>query len=110
MLRECDTLITDYSSISYDAFYRGANVIFCWEEKDECMTHYGEGTRLMLTEELAFGPVTMNDEERRKAVEETYGKPQKQEYIDNYRQIIEFHDGKNSERIIQHLIKDGVIS
>lgn len=110
VLRECDTLITDYSSISYDAFYRGANVIFCWEEKDECMTHYGEGTRLMLTEELAFGPVTMNDEERRKAVEETYGKPQKQEYIDNYRQIIEFHDGKNSERIIQHLIKDGVIS
>ena len=64
----------------------------------------------MLTEELAFGPVTMNDEERRKAIEETYGKPQKQEYIDNYRQIIEFHDGKNSERIIQHLIKDGVIS
>ena len=109
VLRECDMLITDYSSISYDAFYRGANVIFCWEEKDECMTHYGEGTRLMLTEELAFGPVTMNDEERRKAIEETYGRPQKQEYIDNYRQIIEFHDGKNSERIIQHLIDDGVI-
>ena len=109
VLRECDMLITDYSSISYDAFYRGANVIFCWEEKDECMTHYGEGTRLMLTEELAFGPVTMNDEERRKAIEDTYGKPQKQEYIDNYRQIIEFHDGKNSERIIQHLIADGVI-
>ena len=109
VLRECDMLITDYSSISYDAFYRGANVIFCWEEKDECMTHYGEGTRLMLTEELAFGPVTMNDEERRKAIEETYGRPQKQEYIDNYRQIIEFHDGKNSERIIQHLIADGVI-
>ena len=109
VLRDCDMLITDYSSISYDAFYRGANVIFCWEEKDECMTHYGEGTRLMLTEELAFGPVTMNDEERRKAIEETYGRPQKQEYIDNYRQIIEFHDGKNSERIIQHLIDDGVI-
>ncbi len=109
VLRDCDLLITDYSSISYDAFYRGANVIFCWEEKDECMTHYGEGTRLMLTEDLAFGPVTMNDEERRAAVLATYGQAQKQSYIDNYRQIIAFHDGKNSDRIIQHLIEDGVL-
>ena len=109
VLRDCDLLITDYSSISYDAFYRGANIIFCWEEKDECMTHYGPGTRLMLTRELAFGPVTMNEDELRNAVRSIYGTEQKQSYLDNYRQIIEFHDGRNSERIIEHLIKDGVL-
>lgn len=37
LLKRTKLLITDYSSISYDAFYRGSNVIFDWEEKDECM-------------------------------------------------------------------------
>ena len=110
VLRQCEVLVTDYSSISYDAYYRGAKVVFYWAEKDECMTHYGEGTKLMLNLDNVFGPVAMTGEEITSAIRETYGKEQDQTYLDRYRKIIEFHDGKNTERIIEHLIKDGVIS
>ncbi len=109
VLRDTEVLITDYSSISYDAFYRGAKVVFYWAEKDECMTHYGEGTKLMLNLDNVFGPVAMNGEEITAAVKENYGAAQRKDYLDKYRKIIEFHDGKNTERIIEHLIKDGVI-
>ena len=109
VLRDCDMLITDYSSISYDAYYRGANVVFYWAEKDECMTHYGEGTHLMLNLDNVFGPVAMNGEELEKHVKECYGREQRPEDLKRYRKIIEFHDNKNTERIIEHLKKDGVI-
>ena len=109
VLRDTEVLITDYSSISYDAFYRGAKVIFYWAEKDECMTHYGEGTKLMLNLDNVFGPVAMNGEDITAAVKENYGAPQRQDYLEKYRKIIEFHDGRNTERIIEHLKQDGVI-
>lgn len=109
LLRDCALLITDYSSIAYDAYYRGANVVFYWKDKDECMTHYGEGTHLMLNEGNVFGPVCMDSEDIRMAVEEYYGRPQRKEDLARYRKIVEFHDGKNSERIMNLLIKDGVL-
>jgi len=109
LLRDCALLITDYSSIAYDAYYRGANVVFYWKDKDECMTHYGEGTHLMLNEGNVFGPVCMDSEDIRRAVEGCYGMPQREEDLTRYRKIVEFHDGKNSERIMNLLIKDGVL-
>jgi len=109
LLRNCALLITDYSSIAYDAYYRGANVIFYWKDKDECMEHYGEGTELMLNESNVFGPVCMNEEDIRQAVKDYYGSPQKEDELARYRQIVEFHDGRNSERIMELLIKDGVL-
>lgn len=110
VLRDTEVLITDYSSISYDAFYRGAKVVFYWAEKDECMTHYGEGTKLMLDLDNVFGPVAMNGAEITAAVKENYGAAQRQDYLDRYRRIIEFHDGRNTERIVEHLKKDGIIN
>ncbi len=110
VLRDCDMLITDYSSISYDAYYRGANVVFYWAEKDECMTHYGEGTKLMLNMDNVFGPVAMSGDELAAIVRETYGTEQKQADIERYRKIVEFHDGRNTDRIVEHLIKDGVLA
>ena len=109
ILKNCNMLITDYSSIAYDAFYRGANVVFCWDEKDECMEHYGEGSYLMLNEDNVFGPVCMTEEDVNKAVAELYNKAQSEENINKYRHIVEFHDGKNSERIIECLKKDGIL-
>lgn len=110
ILKNCEMLITDYSSIAYDSFYRGANVVFCWEEKDECMEHYGEGSYLMLNEDNVFGPVCMTEKDVNKAVTELYGQPQSQDNLNKYRKIVEFHDGKNSERIIECLKKDGMIT
>lgn len=109
VLRDCGMLITDYSSISYDAYYRGANVIFYWAEKDACMTHYGEGTRLMLNTENVFGPVAMDGDELAAAVRERYGKAQREQDLERYRKIIAFHDNRNTERIVEHLIKDGIL-
>ena len=73
------------------------------------MTHYGEGTKLMLNLDNVFGPVAMNGEDITAAVKENYGAPQRQDYLEKYRKIIEFHDGRNTERIIEHLKQDGVI-
>ena len=109
ILRDCDLLITDYSSIAYDAFYRGANVVFCWEEKDECMRHYGEGTYLMLNRDNVFGDVCMNEEELRESVAANYGREQSEENKARYGRIVEFRDGRNSERIIELLKKDGLL-
>ena len=150
VLQHVKLLITDYSSISYDAFYRGANVIFDWEELDECMQAYGQGTHLMLTQDLAFGdiylgehhttnhgvpPTTNNGEYPTTSahhnngehhipeqscsssstsnlsalIEKGYFEQQDPEYIKRYRQIVNFHDGKNTERLMQMMRKDGII-
>jgi len=109
VLRDCCLLITDYSSIAYDAFYRGANVVFWWKDKDECMQHYGEDTYLMLNEGNVFGPVCMEPEDITKAVNELYGREQSEQDKSRYSRIVEFHDGRNSERIIEKLIEDGVL-
>ena len=108
VLRDCRLLITDYSSIAYDAFYRGSNVIFYWEEKDECMEHYG-GSGLMLKEEEAFGAVCYSKEELAALIEKAYNAEQSEENIEKYRLLVEFHDNRNSERIIEKLKEDGII-
>ena len=109
VLRDCSLLITDYSSIAYDAFYRGANVVFDWMDLDECMEHYGEDTHLMLNDGNVFGRACRSPEELAKAIEESYGRPQSDEDIARYRKIVEFHDGRNSERIIGKLKMDKII-
>jgi len=109
VLRMTDTLITDYSSIAYDAFYRGANVIFDWEEKEETVANYGKTARLMLTEELAFGAVCYNGSDLRKAIEDCYGKDHGSEYEERFSKLVEYHDGKNTERFIEMIRKDGLI-
>jgi hypothetical protein len=109
ILKECSLLITDYSSISYDAFYRGSNVIFYWEEKDECLKKYGKNTKLMLNKRNAFGDVVFNKEELKSVFNDNYMHDQKKKYINRYRKIVEFSDNKNAERLIRMLKKDNII-
>ena len=109
LLRHCRLLITDYSSISYDAFYRGSNVIFYWEEKDECMTHYGQYAFLMLNDDNAFGDVCYNQDDLRKVIEMNYHEGQTEDHLAKYRQIVTYHDGHNTDRLIDYLIADHVI-
>lgn len=109
ILKDTRLLITDYSSISYDAFYRGSNIIFYWEEKDFCVKQYGKNAKLMLTEEKAFGDVVYNSKDLKKSIKKNYCNMQKEEYIEKYKRIVEFHDGKNTDRVIACLKKDGII-
>ena len=108
ILKTVKILITDYSSIAYDSFYRGSNIIFCWGEKDECMQMYGPSTKLMLTEDLAFGPVCY-DEAIGDVVREQYTSQQEPVYVENYRKIVQFHDGHNTDRVISMMKKEGII-
>ena len=103
LLRSVRVLITDYSSISYDAFYRGSNVIFYWEELEDCLEQYGEPTHLMLTEDLAFGPVCHTPSELRDAMPAAYARPQSEDHKQKYRHLVEFHDGRNTERLLKEL-------
>lgn len=109
LLKQAKVLITDYSSISYDAFYRGSNVIFYWEEKDYCMEQYGEGTKLMLNEDNCFGDICYTPDQLSDVVGKNYLQGQDKKYIDNYRKIVEFNDNKNTERLISYLKKDKLI-
>lgn len=109
ILKEAKLFISDYSSITYDAFYRGTNVIFYWKEKDECIREYGENSRLMLTEELAFGNVCYDRSTLEDIIPRAYAGQQKPEYIENYGLIVEHHDGKNAERFIEMAKEDGIL-
>ncbi len=107
ILKQTKVLITDYSSISYDAFYRGANVIFWWGDKEECMEEY-KG-HLMLNLENVFGDVVYNTQDVKKVINNNYVEEQKQECIEKYSKIVEFKDGKNTERIIKRMKEDKII-
>ena len=108
ILKKTRLLITDYSSISYDAFYRGSGIIFCWSEKDECMKQYGPSTRLMLTEDLAFGPVAY-DENISDIIRDMYVNGPTEEHRKRYGNIVQYHDGRNSDRVISMMKEDGFI-
>lgn len=109
ILKECALLITDYSSISYDSFYRGSNIIFYWEEKEECLKKYGEHAKLMLNEDNAFGDIAYNNKDLSKLIESNYLKPQKSIFIEKFRKIVTFYDNKNTDRLINMLKEDNLI-
>lgn len=109
LLRDAKVLITDYSSIAYDAFYRGANVIFYWEELEACLEQYGERTKLMLNEKNCFGDICYNAKELNRVFTENYENAQNEQYISNYKKIVTFDDGENTERLLKALREDEII-
>ena len=109
ILKSTKVLITDYSSIAYDAFYRGCNVVFYWEEKDECMENYGPSTKLMLNEENAYGDICYCAKDLTKVISMNYNEKQTHEYQHKYSKLVDYHDGRNTERLIQLLRKDGIL-
>ncbi len=109
ILKQARLLITDYSSIAYDAFYRGARVIFYWEDKDFCMSQYGPSTKLMLNEDNVYGDYFYSTDGLMQSIQKNYNNPQKEEYISRYRKIVTYHDGKNTDRLIGFLKQDGII-
>lgn len=109
ILKDTKILITDYSSISYDAFYRGCNVIFCWQEKEACLVEYGVNAKLMLTEDLAFGDINLDYSQLGQLVSFNYENPQQQKHLENYQQLVNFHDGHNTDRLIELLERDQML-
>ncbi len=109
ILRDTKVLITDYSSIAYDAYYRGCNVMFYWEELEECLEHYGPSTKLMLNESNCFGDICMNADDVKNKLPDNYALKQAEHYVKNYRELVNFNDGKNTDRLIASLKEDGIL-
>lgn len=109
VLKQTRLLITDYSSIAYDAFYRGSRVIFYWEEMEYCLSQYGPSTKLMLNDGNVYGDHFYNTDGLSEAIKRNYENPQEQKYIDRYSKLVQYHDGKNTERLIAELKNDGII-
>ncbi len=108
ILQRTRVLITDYSSISYDAFYRGCRVVFYWKDKELCMKEYGDA-HLMLTEDLAFGPVCYDAQSLAREVPPTFAQEQTEEEKRRYGRIVTWHDGKNTSRFIEMARADGIL-
>jgi hypothetical protein len=106
-LRRGRMLVTDYSSIAYDAYYRGANVVFWWKDKDECMYRYGG--HLMLDESTAFGPVCYDAAALSDAIGSSFTEPQTSEHVRRYEQIVAFKDGHNTQRLIEMMTRDQMV-
>lgn len=105
LLQDTKLLITDYSSISYDAFYRGSNVIFCWEDKELCLG--AMNYTLMLNEKNAFADISYSFDDLTELIRKNYYGKQEEENIAKYRNIVTYYDNKNTERCYQELVKFG---
>ena len=101
LLKDTALLITDFSSLSYDAFYRGSNVIFAWMEKQLCMEN--QGIEIKISDENAFGDVAYDYEKLKELISKNYFSKQSEENIKKYNDIVEFHDGKNTERFVNYI-------
>jgi hypothetical protein len=108
-LRDVRLLITDYSSISYDSFYRGAAVVFYWKDLADCMEHYGAPTHLMLNRGNAFGQVCMDAQELSPAIATAYRQGPSAQDGERFQHIVHFHDGKNTARLVARLRQDGIL-
>ena len=64
---------------------------------------------LMLNENNVFGPVCYKSGDLTKAIKNTYLKEQGKDNVEKYRKIVEFHDNKNTERLIEYLQKDKIL-
>lgn len=105
LLENTKLLITDYSSISYDAFYRGSNVIFCWEDKEMCLQ--AMNYKLMLNDENVFADVSYHFDDLSQLILKNYNSTQTEEHIEKYREIVTYHDNRNTERCFQALKENG---
>lgn len=106
-LNSTKVLISDYSSIVFDAFYRGSNVIFWWVEKDECLEKYNN--KLLLNESNIFGDIVYDSEYIDETLEKNSQVQTNMYYVNKYRNIVEFRDDQNTSRIIKNLENYGII-
>jgi len=64
---------------------------------------------LMLNEGNVFGDICTDTAELSDLISLNYDRAQKLQHLQNYSKIVEFHDGKNTERLISLLKKDGLL-
>ena len=100
-------LITDYSSVCYNALYQGGGVVFYQPDLELYETYNGP---LVPTDDEYIGKRAFDMEQLEGIVKETIinkkidlTKIRNKKFEDNYATINEFSDGKNIERIYEKL-------
>lgn len=108
-LRKAKVFITDYSSAIYDAIIRGAYPIFYWEAKDYLIENYKAIPPV--NDENAPGQIAYSKEALMKIVKNAINNDYQleEDYLQKYRKINQFSDGKNTDRIVDYLISDNII-
>lgn len=108
-LENSKIFITDYSSASYDAHYRGANVIYYWKEKDYLISNYKAIPPV--NESNCDGKPVYSENELIKEVKRLIknGFKQDKKYENRYKKINEFSDNKNWLRLTKELVKLDII-
>ena len=108
-LEKTKLLITDYSSICYNAFYQGAGVIFYQPDLELYETENGP---LIPKNDEYIGNRAFNINELEKSIKNNVinkkinlDRLRTKDFEKQYSLINEFSDGKNIERIYQELLK-----
>ena len=101
LLQDTKLLITDYSSISFDAFYRGCNVVFAWMEKDMCIERLGMD--LMLDDDNSFADIAYDYETLSELILKNYNSEHSEENSKRFKEIVEFDDSRNTERFVEYI-------
>lgn len=113
VLKETKLLITDYSSICYNAFYQGAGVIFYQPDLEK---YEEENGKLIPNDDEYIGYRVFNNKDLEKVLDKiienkkiklSEARTKEQEEI--YATINEFHDGKNTERVLKKLKEEKII-
>ena len=110
VLQNTRLLITDYSSISCEAFYCGANVIFYWEKLADTLKQYSSKTTFFFNEENIFGELCRNQRELQETIPAAYHSLQTEENLRRFRYFVSFDDGQNTQRLLSVLKKDHLLS
>ena len=63
----------------------------------------------MLTEDLAYGDINLDYSQLGQLVSFNYENPQQQKHLENYQQLVNFHDGHNTDRLIELLERDQML-
>ena len=108
-LEQACIFITNFSSASYDAHYRGAYIIYYWEERAYLEKNY-QAVAPINAQNCDGIPVYSIDalfKEIDRAVTNSYRMPLWCE--ENYKKINEFHDNNNADRLIDSLKEARII-
>lgn len=112
-LENTKLLITDYSSVCYNAFYHGAAVVFYQPDIEEYQKEVG---KLVPKDEEYIGHRVFDQSQLEQCIQKGICQGhidlrymRSAEFAARYRTINQFSDGENVQRIVEFLIKERIL-
>lgn len=101
LLRTCDLLVTDYSSVQFDVAYVGTPMVYCQFDAQDYSTGHSAFSWFEAKRD-GFGPVTADAESTVKAIEAyaDNGFAREPVYDDRASAVFAHHDDRNAERLV----------